>query len=96
MKCKKEVLQEVISFDVDNSVGLLLGFDRQMYSTGLHLATKIIDIMGFHTINIHCNTTSGVKDNVNDTELLYTFNLIEPPGYMINIIPKMYYIKKLQ
>ena len=29
MKCK--VLQEVISSDVDNSVGLLLGFDRQMY-----------------------------------------------------------------
>ena len=28
----------------------------------------------------------GVKDNCDDTDILYTFNLIEPPGYMINII----------
>ena len=25
--------------------------------------------------------------NSNDTDILYTFNLIEPPNYMINIIP---------
>ena len=44
--------------------------------------------MGFNTVNVHCNIISGVKDNGNDTDLLYTFNLIQPPGYMINIIPK--------
>ena len=54
----------------------------------MHLATKIIDIMGFNTINIHCNITSGVKDNVYDTDILFTFNLIEAPYFMINIIPK--------
>ena len=86
MKCKIEVLQVVISFDVDNSVGLFLGFDRQIYSTGMHLAIKIVDIMGFDTINFHCNIIFGDKDNGNDTDILYTFNLIEPPGYMINII----------
>ena len=43
--------------------------------------------MGFNTINIHCNNISGVKDNGKDTDILYTFNLIEPPGFMINIIP---------
>ena len=48
MKCKIEVLQDVISFDVDNSVGLLIGFDRQIYSTGMHLSTKIVDIMSFY------------------------------------------------
>ena len=77
----------MISFDVDNPVGSLLGFDRQSYSTGIHIATKIVDIMGFNAINIHCNIISGVIDNGNDTDILYTFNLIEPPGYMINIIP---------
>ena len=61
MKCKKDVLQDVISVDVDNSVGLLLGFDIQIYSTGMHLATKIVDVMGFNTINIHCNFISGLK-----------------------------------
>ena len=43
--------------------------------------------MGFSTINIHCNMISGVKDNGNNTDILYTFTLTEPPGYLINIIP---------
>ena len=43
--------------------------------------------MGFSTINIHCNVISGVKDNGNNTDILYTFTLTKPPGYQINIIP---------
>ena len=43
--------------------------------------------MGFSTINIHCNVISCVKDNGNNTDILYTFTLTEPPGYEINIIP---------
>ena len=39
MKCKLEVLQNGISFDGEDSVGSLLGFDRQIYSTGMHIAT---------------------------------------------------------
>ena len=40
--------------------------------------------MGFSTNNIHCNLISGVKDNGNNTDKLYTFTLTEPPGYLIN------------
>ena len=29
---------------------------------------------------------SGVKDNGNITDILYTFTLTEPPGYLIIII----------
>ena len=43
--------------------------------------------MGFSTINIHCNVISGAKDNGKDTDIQYTFNLTELPGYLINIIP---------
>ena len=43
--------------------------------------------MGFSNIHIHCNIISGVKDNGKDTDILYTFNLTEPPGCLINIIP---------
>ena len=43
--------------------------------------------MGFSTINIHCNVISCVKDNGTNTDILYTFTLTEPPGYLINIIP---------
>ena len=44
-------------------------------------------LFGFSTINIHCNFISGVKDNGNNIDVLYTFTLTEPPGYLINIIP---------
>ena len=43
--------------------------------------------MGFNNINIHYNIISGDKDNGKDTEILYTFNLTESPGFLINIIP---------
>ena len=43
--------------------------------------------MGYSTINIHCNVVPGVKDNGNNTDILYTSTLTEPPGYMINILP---------
>ena len=43
--------------------------------------------MGFSFINIHFNVISGVKDNGNNTDILYIFTLTEPPGYLINIIP---------
>ena len=42
----------------------------------MRLATKIVDIMGFNTINIYCNIISAVKVNGNDTDILYTPNLI--------------------
>ena len=86
-KCKTEVLQGVINFNVENSVASLLGFGKQIYSRGKYTTNKIIDIMGFNTINIHCNIISGAKDNGKDTDILYTFNLTEPPGYMIINIP---------
>ena len=43
--------------------------------------------MVFNAINIHCDVISVVKVNGNKTDILYTFNLIEPPCYMMNIIP---------
>ena len=72
---------------VKNLVASLLGFDEQIYSRGKYTTNKIIDIMGFNTINIHCNIISRAKDNGKDTDILYTFNITEPHGYMIIIIP---------
>ena len=47
--------------------------------------------MGFSTINIHCNVISRAKDNGKDTDILYTFNLTEPPGYLILIPTNILY-----
>ena len=87
MKCLMEIKQGTISFDVENSIASLLGFRKAVFKKGKYTSQKIVDIMGFSTINFHCIVISGAKDNGKDTDILYTFNLTEPPGYLINIIP---------
>ena len=87
MKCLMEVKQGAIHFDVESSIASLLGFRKAVYKQGKYSYQKTLDIMGFSTININCNVISGVKDNGNNTDILYTFTLTEPPGYLINIIP---------
>ena len=87
MKCLMEIKQGAISFDIENSIASLLGFRKIVYKKGKYKSQKIVDIMGFSTINIHCNVISGVKDNGNNTDILYIFTLTEPAGYLINIIP---------
>ena len=95
LKCKMEVLQGVINFDVENSVASLLGFDKQIYSRCKYSSNKIIDIMGFKTINIYWNIISGAKDNGKDTDIIYTFNLTEPAVCLIYIIPTNILYQKL-
>ena len=87
MKSLMEIKQGAINFDIENSIAPLLGFRKIVYKKGKYTSQKIVDIMGFSTINIHCNVISGVKDNGNNTDILYTFTLTEPPGYLIYIIP---------
>ena len=87
MKCLMEIKQGAINFDVENSIASLLGFRKAVYKQGKYSSQKIVEIMGFSTMNIQCNVISGVKDNGNNTDILYTVTLTEPPGYLINIIP---------
>ena len=71
MKSLKEIKQGALSFDVENSIAPLLGFRKIVYKKSKYTSQKIVDIMGFSTINIHCNVISGVKDNGNNTDILY-------------------------
>ena len=87
MKSLMEIKQVAINFVRENSIAKLLGFRKIVYKEGKYTSQKIVDIRGFSTINIHCNVISGVKDNGNNTDILYTITLTEPPGYLINIIP---------
>ena len=86
MKCLMEIKQGALSFDIGNSKASLLGFRKKVFKKVKYKSQKIIDIMGFNNIKIHCNIISGAKDNGKDTDILYTFNLTEPPSYLINII----------
>ena len=82
-----EIKQGAINFAIENSIAPILGFRKIVYERGKYTSQKVVDIMGFSTINIHCNVISRVKNNGNNTDILYTFTLTEPPGYLINIIP---------
>ena len=82
-----EIKQGPINFDIENSIAPLLGLRKIVYEKGKYTSQKIVDIMAFSTINIYCNVISGVKDNGNNTDILHTFTLTEPPIYLINIIP---------
>ena len=87
MKTLMEIKQGAINFGIEISIAPLLGFRKIVYKKSKYTSQKIVDIMGFSTINIHCNVISGVKDNGKNTDILYTFTLTETPGYLINIIP---------
>ena len=78
-----EFNQGVINNDVENSLGSLPGFDKQIYSKDKPTANKIVEIMGVNTIDTHCNIISGAKDNGKDTDILCTFIPTETTGYMI-------------
>ena len=68
MKSLMEVKQGAINFDIENSIAPLQGFRKILYEQVKCTSQKIVDIMGFITINIHCNVISGVKDNGSNTD----------------------------
>ena len=76
-----------LNFDIENSIAPLLGFRKTVFKQGKYTSQEIIDVLGISSINIHCNVISGVKYNGSNTDILYTFTLIEPPDYLKNIIP---------
>ena len=53
MKCLMEIKQGALSFDIENSLASFLGFRKILYKKGRYKSQKIIDILGFSTINIH-------------------------------------------
>ena len=71
MKSLMETKQGAIDFDIENSIAPLLGFRKIVFKKGKYTSQKIVDIMGFSTINIHCNVISGVKNNGNNTDIQY-------------------------
>ena len=69
-----EVKQGAINFEIENSIAPLLGFEKIVFKQGKYTSQKIVDIMGFSTINIHCNVISGVKDNRNNRNTIYLYS----------------------
>ena len=51
-KSLMELKQGAINFDIEKSITPLLGFRKRVYKKGKYTSQKIVDIMGFSTINI--------------------------------------------
>ena len=47
MKCKMEIKQGSLSFDVENSISSLLGVEKKVYEQGKYTSQMIDDIRGF-------------------------------------------------
>ena len=86
MNCEMEINEGAFYFDVENSLALLLGF-RKYYRRWVIIQLKELLVLWVLMILTFTVVISGVKVNGNNTDIHYTFNLIEPPGYMTNIIP---------
>ena len=53
MKCIMKKKQGSLNFDIENSIASLLEFRKLVFESGKNTFQKIIDFMGFSTINIH-------------------------------------------
>ena len=60
MKSLMKTKQGAINFGIENLKAPLLGFRKIVYKKGKYTSQKIVDIMCFSTISIHCNVISGV------------------------------------
>ena len=44
-----------VSFDVPNSLAIVLGFHRSTYGVGRHASEQLVNIMSVNSILVHCN-----------------------------------------
>ena len=58
----------------ESSIASLLGFRKAVYKQDKYSSQKIVDIMGFSTINIHCSVITSVKDNGNHRYTIYFYS----------------------
>ena len=77
MRCRIEINEGALIFDVENSIAPLQGFRKLLNRAGKYTLQKVIDFMGFITINTHFIVISSLKGNGSNIEILYTF-LVEP------------------
>lgn len=77
-----------VDFSVDNSIGELLGFDKQKYPAGKSTTSPhITKIMKVNSILIHCNISVGSYKNGEPGHVIHQFFPTVPPGYKIVVSP---------
>lgn len=79
-----------IDFNVDNSIGKMLGFQTASVLTSgeVHQSIEGVDIMKVRIIRIDCNIISGAYLNSSECHTLFEFDIDVEPGYKITKEPQ--------
>ena len=87
---KSEIFSsESIDFDQDNSIGSVLGFQREKLKPHyLHKSSLPVNIVKVNSIQIECNIVSGSFLNNKSVHTIHAFSPNVPPGYKINEVPR--------
>lgn len=78
-----------IHFEKDDSLGKLLGFDKNTLEAGiLHESQLPVNILSTTVIRVECDIVSGSYINGISSHIIHEFALNVPPGYRIIEIPR--------
>ena len=75
-----------VDFDIDNSIGSVLGFDKRAVATTTS-SDHLVDITSVHSILVHCDLVSESYINGRSGDVIYSFNPNKPPGYLLTEQP---------
>jgi hypothetical protein len=77
-----------VNFNVENSVGPTLGFEKEIVSFGYNKSSKIVDIMNINSILINVDFIHGSYVNGERRQAIHSFFPNVAPGYKIRERPQ--------
>ena len=72
-----------IDFTVENSIGIILGFDSVVLKHGYNISPSIVKILSVNSILVNCDIVSNSYLNSSNYPVLYSFFPNSKPGYKI-------------
>lgn len=80
---------ERINFSVDNTIGQLLGFKKQLLEPNMfHISDFPVQIIRVNALCIYCSIASGSYSNGKPSHIIHQFFPTVPPGYKIVETPQ--------
>ena len=77
-----------VNFNVENSIGPTLGFEKEILSFGYNKSPKIVDIMKINSILINTDFIHGSYVNGDRSQAIHSFFPTVGPGYKIRERPQ--------
>jgi hypothetical protein len=77
-----------INFDVENSIGTTLGFEREILSVGYNKSSRIVDIMNVNSIMVNVDFIHGSYVDGERRQTIHSFFPNVRPGYKIRERPQ--------